>query len=166
MVGQLVVERTRTMGGTQITQKGSLPRYVRQLLFDDLIGFERAAIDSKCHDGLDKKLALCDLLGFEKEASDTGYNIQKYFTPIGLFLAYKKVNTWDELFKREYNLDIPYAKRAKVFLPSLEKAKDLAEAIEFVASGYTDIELFRNASVEELTDTLSAPAKRGLFSLV
>ena len=138
---QNVVRGTRTMGDTVFTPKGSLPKYVRQMIFDDLIEFEREVVAG-------------------------GYNIEGYYNPVRLFISHKGVSNWKELFTDVYNLDRPFHKTAKVFLPSLERAKNLDEAIEFVASGYTDIELFRHASLDDLMGNLSARARKGLFSLV
>ena len=125
MDGQRMVSGTRTMGDTRFTPMGSMTKGARQVLFDDLIEFEREAISG-------------------------GYDIQTHFTPIGLFLAYKNVNTWTELFDDVYGLNpenvkrMSYAHRSKRFLDSLEQSKNLEEAIEFVASGFTDIKLFRS----------------------
>ena len=138
---QNVVRGTRTMGNTQFTQKGSLPKYVRQILFDDLIEFERDVVAGR-------------------------YNIEGYYNPVGLFISHKGATTWKELFTDVYKLDKPFHKTAKVFLPSLEQSKNLDEAIEFVASGYTDIELFRRASMDDLVENLSSHVRKGLFSLV
>ena len=137
-----MVRGTRTMGDTQFLPKGAMPRYVRQMLFDDLIEFEREVVSGR-------------------------YNIETYFNAIGLFLSYKGVSNWNDLFKDVYLLDRRYAKTASKFLSCLEQTRNLDEAIEFVASGFTDIDLFRNATIEELMDTsLTTKPTKGLFRLV